>query len=277
MELSGTTDQKAQPKTVALFISDLHLQAEMPATAAAFLCFLKQHAMQAERLYLLGDIFEYWAGDDDLTSPFPQQIVQALRQVSDAGVALFWIGGNRDFLVGNEFAAAIGATLLTDPHIFEHASKRYLITHGDALCTDDIAYQQFRAQVRQPAWQATFLARPLEERKAIIAAMRKQSQQHQQEQMQHSEMITDVSLEAVTNLFASSQAQVIIHGHTHRPALHQHGKNVRYVLSDWDRDTKGGPLRGDWLALLGNGGSNGESNGEINSQINIEIRRCTDL
>lgn len=245
------TDQKAQPKTVALFISDLHLQAEMPATAAAFLRFLKQHAMQTGRLYLLGDIFEYWAGDDDLTSPFPQQIVQALRQVSDAGVALFWIGGNRDFLVSNAFAAATGATLLADPHVFEHASKRYLITHGDALCTDDIAYQQFRAQVRQPEWQAAFLARPLEERKAIIATMRKQSQQHQQEQMKQSEMIMDVNPDAVADLFASSQAHIMIHGHTHRPAMHRHGENVRYVLSDWDRD--GSKLRGDWFALMTNG------------------------
>lgn len=242
---------KVQPKTVALFISDLHLQAEMPATVAAFLSFLKEHAIEAERLYLLGDIFEYWAGDDDLTSPFPQQIVQALRQVSDAGVALFWIGGNRDFLVGKEFAAATGATLLSDPHIFEHASKRYLITHGDALCTDDIAYQQFRAQVRQPEWQAAFLARPLPERKAIIAAMRKQSQQHQQEQMQHAETIMDVNQAAVAKLFISSQADIMIHGHTHRPALHHHGENVRYVLSDWDRDSD--RLRGDWFALLDNG------------------------
>jgi UDP-2,3-diacylglucosamine hydrolase len=240
-------------KPVALFISDLHLQPEMPATAAAFLLFLKQHAMHTERLYLLGDIFEYWAGDDDLSSPFPQQIVQALREVSDAGVALFWIGGNRDFLVGKAFAEATGATLLTDPHIFEYASQKYLITHGDALCTDDIAYQQFRAQVRQPAWQAAFLARSLEERKAMIAAMRLQSQQHQKEQMQHSEMIMDVNLGAVENLFASSGAQIMIHGHTHRPALHEHGKNVRYVLSDWDRDTQNGNLRGDWFALMENG------------------------
>ena len=248
---SVVADQKAQPKPVALFVSDLHLQAEMPATATAFLRFLKQHAMQAERLYLLGDIFEYWAGDDDLTSPFPQQIVQALRKVSDAGVALFWISGNRDFLVSNAFAAATGATLLADPHVFDYTTRRYLITHGDALCTDDIAYQQFRAQVRQPEWQAAFLARPLEERKAIIATMRTQSQQHQQEQMMQSELIMDVNPEAVAELFSISQAHVMIHGHTHRPATHQHGSTVRYVLSDWDQDSN--KLRGDWLALMTNG------------------------
>lgn len=241
---------QAQPKAVALFISDLHLQTEMPLTTAAFLTFLKQHALHAQRLYLLGDIFEYWAGDDDLSSPFPQQIAQALRQVSDAGVELFWIAGNRDFLVSKAFATTTHATLLSDPHVFEFAGKRYVITHGDALCTDDIAYQQFRAQVRQPAWQAAFLAKPLAERKAIILALRKQSQLHQQEQMQHSEMIMDVNTNAVTELFASSGAHIMIHGHTHRPAIHQHGEHYRYVLSDWDQDHA---KRGDWFTLLENG------------------------
>ncbi|PRC91891.1 UDP-2,3-diacylglucosamine diphosphatase [Solimicrobium silvestre] len=246
-------DQLARPKAVALFISDLHLQAEMPATTAAFLTFLEQHGTKAEQLYLLGDIFEYWAGDDDLSSPFPQQIAQALRRVSDAGVALFWMAGNRDFLVGNAFSAATNATLLTDPHILEYNSQRYLITHGDQLCTDDIAYQTFRAQVRQPEWQTAFLARPLAERKALISAMRRQSQLHQKEQMQHSEMIMDVNLEAVSKLFASSNTHTMIHGHTHRPALHRDEGNSRYVLSDWDRDTDSGHLRGDWLALQADG------------------------
>jgi UDP-2,3-diacylglucosamine hydrolase len=248
--MTPLSTHQAQPRVVTLFISDLHLQAEMPATTAAFLRFLKQHAMHAKRLYLLGDIFEYWAGDDDLSSPFPQQIAEALRHVSDAGVELFWIAGNRDFLVSEAFAAATKATLLSDPHVFEFAGKRYVITHGDALCTDDITYQQFRAQVRQPVWQAGFLAKPLAERKAIILALRKQSQMHQQEQMQHSETIMDVNPNAVTELFASSGAGIMIHGHTHRPAIHQHGENYRYVLSDWDQDHA---KRGDWFALLENG------------------------
>ncbi|MCD6027092.1 MAG: lpxH [Solimicrobium sp.] len=248
--------QKAQPKPFALFISDLHLQPEMPATTAAFLTFLKKHAIQAERLYLLGDIFEYWAGDDDLASPFPQQIAQALRQVSDASVETYWIAGNRDFLVGKKFAETSGITLLADPHIFEYngANKttRYLLTHGDLLCTDDIAYQCFRAETRHLDWQSAFLARPLHDRKSIIAMMRKQSRLHQQEHLQHWESIMDVNQEAVANLFASSQVQVIIHGHTHRPALHQHGENRRYVLSDWDQD-KYDSSRGDWLTLSENG------------------------
>jgi len=239
-------------KTVALFISDLHLNAEMPATTKAFLDFLKNHATTAERLYLLGDIFEYWAGDDDLNSPFLQPIVQALRQVSDAGVAVFWIAGNRDFLVGNAFAAAAKLTLLSDPTIFEYGSKRYLITHGDQLCTDDTTYQRIRAEVRQPEWIANFLSHSLEQRKAMIANLRKQSQLHQQ-QMRHSETIMDVNADAVNNLFVTSHADVMIHGHTHRPAVHQHEQQFRYVLSDWDQDNTQGKLRGDWLALQQDG------------------------
>jgi UDP-2,3-diacylglucosamine hydrolase len=241
------TNQTARPKPVALFISDLHLQADMPATTAAFLSFLEKHARHAQQLYLLGDIFEYWAGDDDIGSPFPQRIVQALREVSDAGVELFWMAGNRDFLVGKEFAAATKATLLSDPHIITYGNQRYLISHGDLLCTDDAVYQQFRIQVRQPEWQAAFLARSLDERKSVIANMRQQSKLHQQE----AAVITDVNQNAVNHFFADNHAQILIHGHTHRPAVHRVKSTTRYVLSDWDQDhaTK----RGDWIALLDDG------------------------
>ena len=248
---SGSDSNTASLNVVALFISDLHLQPDRPATTAAFLAFLDQQASKVSQLYLLGDIFEYWAGDDDLDSAYPQQIALALRKLSNSGVALFWMAGNRDFLVGLDFAAATNATLLDDPHLLTFAHKRYLLTHGDQLCTDDLAYQQFRTQVRQSAWQAAFLARPLSERKAMIAAMRQQSQQHQQAQMQQAAQIMDVNLTAVDALFATSQADIMIHGHTHRPAVHQHDHGVRYVLSDWESD--GDSLRGDWLALLEDG------------------------
>ena len=244
------TDPMGAPAAgvVALFVSDIHLQPDMPATTAAFLDFLQQHALRARQLYLLGDIFDYWAGDDDLASPFPQRISQALRQVSDAGVAVFWIAGNRDFLVGNSFALATGATLLEDPSPFEFRNQRYLLSHGDQLCRDDIAYQQFRAMVRQPKWQTEFLARPLAERKGIISAMRMQSQQHQKEHIQNrAEAIMDVHPQAVTELFASTASTTIIHGHTHRPATHQEGHLRRFVLPDWDCDHQ--PARGGWLAL----------------------------
>ncbi|MET3105655.1 UDP-2,3-diacylglucosamine hydrolase [Oxalobacteraceae bacterium GrIS 1.18] len=240
-------NQTARPKPVALFISDLHLQADMPRTTDAFLYFLKHQALEAQQLYLLGDIFEYWAGDDDLASAYPQRIAKALRAVSDAGVTMFWTAGNRDFLVGQQFALAIGATILPDPFVLTYAGQRYILAHGDQLCTDDIAYQRFRAQVREPEWQAAFLARPLEERKNMIAAMRVQSQLHQQQSV----MISDVNQDAVNRLFEDQQANILIHGHTHRPAKHCIGGTVRHVLSDWDKDH--GAVRGDYLALLSDG------------------------
>ena len=245
---TSSINQTARPKPVALFVSDLHLQADMPLTTAAFLSFLKHPARDAKQLFLLGDIFEYWAGDDDLTSPFPQKIAQALREVSDAGVELFWMAGNRDFLVGAEFANATRATLLSDPFILTYANQRYLLTHGDQLCTDDVAYQQFRTMVRQADWQSKFLALPLDERKNIIANMRVQSQQHQAQQ---TSMIMDVNQGTVNQVFNDNQVQIMIHGHTHRPATHAVLNTIRYVLSDWDNDHA--PRRGDWLALLTDG------------------------
>ena len=235
---------KAQPEAAALFVSDVHLQAAMPGTVELFLSFLDQHAKRSPRLYLMGDLFEYWAGDDDLSSPFPARIVAALRAVADAGVALYWLGGNRDFLVASGFAEAAGLTLLAEPHVEEIAGKRLVLVHGDAQCIDDHDYQAFRAQVRQPMWQAAFLAQPLEKRKAIIEGMREGSRAAQQVKTME---IMDVNTQAIDALFASTGAQIMVHGHTHRPALHQHVGGLRYVLPDWDGDTES--VRGGWLAL----------------------------
>lgn len=223
----------------------------MPRTFTAFLQFLA-HCRQATRqLYLLGDIFEYWAGDDDMSSPLAEQVSTALRGVAQCGVEIFWMAGNRDFLVGETFAAACGMKRLQDPQIIDTAGRRMLLTHGDQLCTDDFAYQQFRAMVRDPAWQTAFLARPLAERKQIISHMRQQSRLHQQQQPT---MIMDVNVEMVAAWFARHQVQYIIHGHTHRPALHTVNATNRYVLSDWDLDHA--PLRGDWLSLEADGSIN---------------------
>jgi UDP-2,3-diacylglucosamine hydrolase len=235
---------KAQPETAALFVSDVHLQAAMPGTAALFLSFLERHARRSPRLYLMGDLFEYWAGDDDLASPFPARIVAALRAVADAGVAMYWLGGNRDFLVAGGFAEAARLTLLEEPHVDEIAGKRVVMVHGDAQCTDDDDYQAFRAQVRQPAWQAAFLGQALDKRKAIIESMREGSRAAQQGKTME---IMDVNAQAIDALFTSSGAQIMVHGHTHRPALHHHAGGMRYVLPDWDGDTE--PARGGWLAL----------------------------
>ncbi len=246
--LKSTEQSKAQPDPVALFISDLHLQAEMPRTAEAFFNFLAQHAVRARRLYLLGDIFEYWAGDDDL-SPFNQRVIEALRTVAHQGVEVFWIAGNRDFLAGAEFARAAGLTLLHDPTVLQGPSGPLVLTHGDALCTDDLPYMQFRAQVRQPQWQAAFLAQPLEQRKAIIAGLRQGSREAQREK---SDAIMDVNHDAVRALFAASGCRVMIHGHTHRPARHEQADGcLRYVLPDWDCDTE--VARGGWIALEADG------------------------
>lgn len=231
-------------RALALFISDLHLQPSQPGTCEAFLDFLARRATQAQALYLLGDLFDAWPGDDDLDEPFHRAIVDALRRVSDAGVAVYWIAGNRDFLVGAEFARASGATMLAEPHVVTIGGRRIVLMHGDAVCTDDIKYMQFRQQVRQPAWQAQFLALPLAQRKTIIADLRKDSRAEQGEK---SYEILDVTPQAVALVLAQTGAEVMIHGHTHRPALHCEGAALRYVLPDWDVDAE--PARGGWIAV----------------------------
>ncbi|MDB5960007.1 MAG: UDP-2,3-diacylglucosamine hydrolase [Massilia sp.] len=235
-------------RPVALFISDLHLQESHPRTAEAFFAFLAERAAQAQQLYLLGDLFEYWAGDDDLSSPFNQNVADALRLVSDAGVAVFWIAGNRDFLVGADFARACGLTLLAEPHVANIAGVKVALVHGDAECTSDTAYMAFRKQVRDPAWQAQFLAMPLQQRKAIIAGLRDGSREAHAEK---SMAIMDVTAGAINALHDSTGSDIIIHGHTHRPALHVEGVRRRYVLPDWELDVE--PVRGGWIAIDGDG------------------------
>ena len=235
----------------ALFISDLHLQRSHPRTSAAFLSFLEHHAQHAHALYLLGDLFEYWAGDDDLEDPFNARMTAAIRAVSDAGVHVYWIAGNRDFLVGSGFAAAAGATLLSEPHVTTIAGQRIVLLHGDAECTKDVAYMEFRAMVRQPAWQRQFLAMPLAQRKAIIDGLRKNSREQNGEKAMD---IMDVSPDAVAQVFAEQARTIMIHGHTHRPALHEIDGTLRYVLPDWECDLgPGEPERGGWIAVDGHG------------------------
>lgn len=248
LRAADTAPRQAQPKTVALFVSDLHLCATMPQTAAAFFQFLRTEAMHVSALYLLGDIFEYWAGDDDLDDPFNRSVAEEIRAVSDQGVNVYWLAGNRDFLVGAAFAQACKLTLLTEPYVTSIGGRRLLLLHGDAECTDDLAYMAFRQQVRNPAWQRAFLARPLIERKAMIASMREGSRDAQRDKTM---AIMDVNEAAINALFVTASVDAMIHGHTHRPACHQHhvaGRAcVRYVLPDWDAD--GALPRGGWLAV----------------------------
>jgi UDP-2,3-diacylglucosamine hydrolase len=236
---------------LALFISDLHLQESHPRTAEAFFRFLAERAAQAEQLYLLGDIFEYWAGDDDLDGEFNRRVIAALRAVSDAGVDVYWMAGNRDFLAGAGFARAAGLTLLAEPHVTTVGGQRIALVHGDAECTGDIKYMEFRAQVRQPAWQQQFLALPLAQRKAIIAGLREGSREaHTTKSCD----MMDVTPAAIAALFQSAASDVIIHGHTHRPALHEAGGKRRYVLPDWELDAE--PQRGGWIGIDSNGAIN---------------------
>jgi UDP-2,3-diacylglucosamine hydrolase len=244
----STTISKAQPPAVALFVSDVHLKPSLPKTTAAFFHFLQQYSTQAQQLYILGDLFEYWAGDDDMADPYYAKVVSELRAVGNKNTELFWIAGNRDFLVGPAFAAATGAILLEDPSACEIAGRSIVLAHGDAQCTDDLPYIAFRAQVRQPQWQAQFLAKPLAERKAIIEGLRQGSKE---EQKNKSMAIMDVNPQAIDRLFADSNAACLIHGHTHRPASHRHAGGVRHVLPDWDYDTD--LARGGWLALCEDG------------------------
>lgn len=238
----------ASAAIAALFISDLHLQEAHPRTAEAFFRFLAERAVHAERLYLLGDIFEYWAGDDDLAEPFHQQVIAAIRAVADSGVAVYWMAGNRDFLVGAEFARAAGLQLLEEPHVIEVAGRRIALVHGDAQCTLDLKYMAFRAQVRDPAWQQQFLGMPLAQRKAIIAGLREGSREAHTTK---SYELMDVTKDAVDEVFASTGADVIIHGHTHRPAVHEADGRLRYVLPDWELDAE--PVRGGWIAVEADG------------------------
>lgn len=238
----------AQLKPVALFASDVHLQASLPQTTQAFLDFLHKRAIEAGQLYLLGDLFEYWAGDDDIATLYNKQIITALRNASDAGVRIFWIAGNRDFLIGTDFATITGATLLPDPSVVTIAGQRIALAHGDAQCTDDRDYMAFREKVRQQEWQQNFLAMPLAQRKAIIEGLRNDSRAAQRAK---SYAIMDVNERAITSLYDATATSILIHGHTHRPSRHElEWRGVcrtRYVLPDWDYDTN--PPRGGWLEL----------------------------
>ncbi|MFZ6871086.1 UDP-2,3-diacylglucosamine diphosphatase [Undibacterium sp. Di27W] len=239
---------KAQPELVALFVSDTHLNPALPHTTSAFLHFLKAYAVQAKSLYLLGDLFEYWVGDDDISAPYNSSITTALREVHEQGVQLYWIAGNRDFLAGEGFATATGAQLLPDPSVIQIGPKKLVISHGDAQCTDDLAYMEFRKKVRQADWQNAFLAMPLAQRKHIVEGLRTESKM---EQKQKSMQITDVNDKAIADLFAQSGSDTMIHGHTHRPATHVVDGKTRHVLSDWECDHP--KLRGDWLAAYSDG------------------------
>ncbi|NWG86330.1 MAG: UDP-2,3-diacylglucosamine diphosphatase [Hydrogenophilaceae bacterium] len=218
----------------SLFISDLHLSPGLPGAVALFRRFLSEIAPQAEALYILGDFFEAWIGDDDLALPFHADIAAALRQLSERGVRLYLMHGNRDFLLGERFCQASGASLLSDPQLIDLYGSPTLLAHGDQFCTDDLAYQAFRQQVRNPAWQAGFLAKPLAERREMARQLRAQSEL---EKAAKEMAIMDVNLDALAATLRKYGYPRLIHGHTHRPAHHLHEIDghacERWVLPDW--------------------------------------------
>jgi UDP-2,3-diacylglucosamine hydrolase len=227
-----------------LFISDLHLSADRPEISSAFSEFLATTAARAEALYILGDLFEYWAGDDDIHDPFNRRVIQALAKLHLNGVTIYLMHGNRDFLMGKVMATACGAHMLPDPSLIGIHGTPTLLMHGDTLCTDDTDYMAFRAQVRTSAWQSNFLAQPLAQRKAQIEHLRMQSKLAQSLKPAD---IMDVNTGSVTNALREHNYPRLIHGHTHRPARHEHEidqhRCERWVLPDWYE--QGGYLRCD--------------------------------
>jgi UDP-2,3-diacylglucosamine hydrolase len=218
-----------------LFISDLHLHETRPETSAAFFRFLRDEAIHANALYILGDLFEYWVGDDQLDHDLlSRQVANALKTLANTGVLIFFMHGNRDFLIANRFANAASLTILPDPSIITINNKRILLLHGDTLCTDDVSYQKFRLQARDPAWQAAILAKPYAERVALAQTIRERSDT---EKAAKPEDIMDVTLATVNNTFRKYIVTEMIHGHTHRPQLHLHQVDglecKRQVLADW--------------------------------------------
>lgn len=218
----------------ALFISDLHLSEQTPENTEALFEFIRQVAPSADDLYVLGDLFEYWAGDDDAHESLSQKVANAIRELSESGVHIHFLAGNRDFLLGEAYAHEAGIEILPDPSLVDLGGRIVLLSHGDSLCTDDSTYQSYRRQVRDRAWQAEFLSRPLVERKQIIADLRR----HSESAKQHKAMqIMDVNASAVEALLREHAYPTLIHGHTHRPAHHIHQVDghtcSRWVLADW--------------------------------------------
>ena len=211
------------------FISDLHLQACEPATFDAWRAYMK--TSPADAVFILGDLFEVWVGDDAAAAPGFEADCAAVLRATAARIPVFLMHGNRDFLMGPLLMQASETTLLYDPTALEFLGRRWLLTHGDALCLDDEDYLAFRAQVRSPAWQREFLARPLTERRSIARGLREQSEGRKQSGVSYA----DVDAQAVAAWFNAADARVMIHGHTHKPAEHDFGAGLRrIVLSDWD-------------------------------------------
>jgi UDP-2,3-diacylglucosamine hydrolase len=220
---------------VILLISDLHLEEERPDISRAFLHFLETRASQAEALYILGDFFEVWIGDDAMT-PFQHSIAEALRRLSERGTRIYLMHGNRDFMLGDGFCRAAGCTLLSDPSVVELCGERVLLMHGDSLCTRDEGYMRLRRLLRNPFSLLVLRHLPLSTRRKLARKLRNESRT--QTRMKATDII-DVTPELIPRVLAEHRVRTLIHGHTHRPATHEllvNGQPAqRIVLGDWDR------------------------------------------
>ena len=216
-----------------LFISDLHLDASQPEIGAQFLAFLGGEAREADTLFILGDLFEAWLGDDD-PNPYYAGMKTAIRELVDSGVPVFFMHGNRDFMIGEDFAAETGVTILNDPEVVDLHGEQVLLSHGDALCTDDVQYQQVRAMTRNPEWQAMMRTKTIQER-IEIAIQARQASLARGETL--NDEITDVNQGAVEETIRQHGVDILLHGHTHRPAIHEVELDdrtaTRIVLGDW--------------------------------------------
>ncbi|MAL98644.1 UDP-2,3-diacylglucosamine diphosphatase [Hydrocarboniclastica marina] len=217
-----------------LFISDLHLEEQRPDITAAFHHFIEHRAMGAEALYILGDFFEAWIGDDEHT-PLQEEVAARLKRLAQAGTRLFLMHGNRDFLLGNAFCERVGASLLEDPTVIDLYGEPTLLMHGDSLCTADIEYQKFRKNMRNAAWQDAFLKRPLADRQQVARQLRQISMAQNKGK---EASIMDVTPGEVAEQMSAHGVRQLIHGHTHRPAVHElevdNKSAQRIVLGDWD-------------------------------------------
>jgi UDP-2,3-diacylglucosamine hydrolase len=218
----------------ALFISDLHLSEERASANERFIAFLEDEARSAGALYILGDFFEYWIGDDDLEAPFNAVIAGLLRGLTRSGVPVYLMHGNRDFLLGEGFCRATGAVLLPDPSVVEVQGEKTLLVHGDTLCTDDHDYQAWRRVARSQEWQRDFLAKPREERRRMILGLREKSKAVIEAKPAD---IMDVNDGAVAEALRAHGVRRLVHGHTHRAGRHEHRVDgrlcERWVLPDW--------------------------------------------
>lgn len=228
----------------SIFISDLHLANERPHISEVFFEFVRHTAARAEALYILGDLFEYWIGDDDLDDPLNAAVARALGELAAGGVSVFFMHGNRDFLIGRQFAERAGAKLVADPLPVALYGTPTLLMHGDTLCSDDVDYQKFRATARDPKFQADFLAQPIAARRQRVGQLREINAQAKQAKTAE---IMDVTLATVEQTLREFGYPRLIHGHTHRPARHLHVVDdrtcERWVLNDWYQ--RGGYLRCD--------------------------------